>query len=237
MALAAALAWSAPAMAALPFGTLSFVEPTGTVGPNDDIDIWVRFTLDPSSSPLTLVTGDVSGFLAADLPTVGQFFNPDTGRTEEQPFANFTNASLNTYFTCDDTFTNRCNGAQPRAYTYQWNLLDTQERPSAIFKSDLVLAPGQSFDYVFVTLKPALGGAPAGTYSYFDTGLTLEFFGVDAEGNSLSTFGVTIGSTCGDGQSIEQCAFTRTVVAVPEPQTLLLMGVGLAVVALRRRQR
>jgi len=41
-------------------GTLTFIEPTGTVGPTDEIPVWLRFTLDETSDPLVL-TVDAEG--------------------------------------------------------------------------------------------------------------------------------------------------------------------------------
>lgn len=232
----AALTLAPAAFAALPFGTLSFVEPTGTVGPDEVIDVRLRFTLDMNSTALQLVPGDLSAFPPEDLPTEGLFYNPATQQQEQRTFAEVTGAHLNVFFSCSDTFTNNCNGANA-VYTYGWHYDGTPQRPSAIGLSSLVLQPGESFEYVFVTFTPRAGGAPQGTYAFYGTGLTLSFTGVDAGGDPLYTNGVDLGTTCSGGQSAE-CAFTRTVTAVPEPQAWLLMGLGLAaLVPLARRRR
>lgn len=235
-AVAAAVLLAPAAFAALPFGSLSFVEPTGTVGPTDVIDVRLRFTLGMESTPLLLAPGDLSGFQPEDLPTEGEFYNPLTQQYEARPFAQLTDASLNVWFSCSDTFTNNCNGT-PRVYTYNWHYNGTPDRPSAIGMNTLSLQPGDSFEYVFVTFTPRAGGAPAGHYAFYGSGLSLSFNGVDDDGNFLYTNGVDLGFTCSNGQNPD-CAFTRTVVAVPEPQTWLMLGLGLAALApLARRRR
>jgi len=234
-AAAIALLLAPAAFAALPFGSLSFVEPTGTAGPDDVIDVRLRFTLDMNSAPLQLVPGDLSGFVPEDLPTEGRTYDTATDSWVVRPFEHVTGANLNVYFSCNDTFTNGCNGAG-HVYTYDFHFNDSAARPSAIGRSSLVLLPGESFEYVFATFTPPVGGAPAGDYAFYDSGLTLEFTGTGADGNFMYTQGITLGNTCAGGAHSE-CAFTRTITAVPEPQAWLLMALGLVGVAGVARRR
>jgi len=247
LAASAATLFATASWAALPTGTLQYITPTGTVGANEQIDVWVRFTLDANSAPLNFSTdaqtGVVTGFAAADLPTQGTYFDAALGQTVTADFAQITGAGLNTVFYCTDTFTGACNGNTTN-YTFNFFTASQPGMPSINFATSFNLAPGQSTDYVFGQFTPAAGGAAAGTYKLYNTGLFLYFTGVDADGHSLyyaDYFGSTgpntlLGQTCPGGNS-DSCAFIRTVTAVPEPSTYGLMALGLAGVGLVKRRR
>jgi hypothetical protein len=78
----------------------------------------------------------------------------------------------------------------------------------------------------------------AGTYEFYRSVVWLNVGGLDADGRELSSV-VFPASTC-QGNSAADCAadsyFTR-VVAVPEPATYALMGLGLALVGWQARRR
>lgn len=231
---AAALCAGQPARAALPYGTLEFVQRLGTVPNTETIDVWVRLTIDPASSPLNFSSNPLTGFDAADLPTEGQFFDPDTQQWETRAVAEITGAYLNTYFVCSDTFTGGCN-ASTTNYSYSFFLTSLPGMPSLNFRDSFALAPGESFEYVFAQFTPASGGASPGTYYFYGTGATLNFVAYDIAGNFLETQGHDIAATCAGGAT-EACAFTR-IVEVPEPSTWGLMGLGLLTVAGAARRR
>lgn len=247
LAASAATLFASASFAALPTGTLQYITPTATVGADEQIDVWMRFTLDAGSTPLTFATdaqsGLLTGFAAADLPTQGTYTDGQ-GQTVTADFAQITGAGLNTVFFCTDTFTGACNGNTTN-YSFSFFTSSQAGKPSINFVDSFSLAPGQSTDYVFGQFNPAAGGAAAGTYKLYNVGLFLYFTGEDADGHSLyyqNYFGGTgpttlLGQTCPTGDS-DACAFIRTVTAVPEPSTYGLMALGLAAVgALVRRRK
>ena len=235
-ALLAGLLVSAPTWAELPWGSISFDQRVNTVGGNETIDVAVTFTLAADSPALIFAPGDVSAFDPADLPTEGEYWNPDTGESETRPFADYTGAYLNTYFGCGgETFTGVCGGVGS-PYSFEFWLSSAPGKPSVFYANEADLQPGESISYVFGQFKPEGGDAPAGTYHFYRTGLTLNFIGLDAEGHELNWSSHTLGESCSSASS--DCAFTRTVLpAVPEPQTYLMMALGLALFTLRSARR
>lgn len=244
-ALAAAL-FTSMSFAALPTGTLEFITPSGTVRANEQIDVWMRFTLDAGSAPLVFstdpTTGLLTGFDPADLPKQGIYWDAELGQNVTADFAQITSAALNTVFWCTDTFTGGCNRNNTN-YSFDFFTSSQPGKPSLNFVSSFSLAPGQSTDYVFGQFNPVAAGAAAGTYKLYGTGLFLYFMGTDAAGHvmmydnfsSSDSTSTLLGRTCA-AVDTDACAFTRTVVAVPEPSTYLLMALGLAAIgALKRR--
>src|SRR5205807_686765 len=102
----------------------------------------------------------------------------------------------------------------------------------------LSLAPGESKDYLFGTFTP-IGDAPAGTYTFFDAGLTFIFDGTDLNGDAITTTATAAETCTGDDPA---CGFSRVIHAdavtgTPEPATFGLIGMGLGFVGLARRHR
>jgi hypothetical protein len=180
-----ALAFSVCAQAAY-VGSVVFRDPTGTVGPNDTIEIWMRFTLDPSSDPLVLTLDSGAnppfGVPLANIPTNFDFnsYDPNTNSNSYHSGGNFTAVTgvyLNTFFGCTGSFNTSCNDG---AYHFDFNtagpdsinFLPTFDRP------DVSIQPGESRDYLFGTFTPVGGGPVApGIYEFLSTGLTINFTG------------------------------------------------------------
>ena len=204
---------SGTAWAAFPTGTMEFLEPSGTVGPDDSIDVMVRLTLDPGSPSISASFGrfELSTIPSEDLPTQG-YFRTLAGALETRSFATYDPFAFFTpAIDCPQTFTALCTGAG--SYTY------TAGNPG-VDNGFVNLEPGVPYDFAFVHLTPLPGGAQAGAYSWNQAATAITVYGKDALGNSLYR-SVYVAQTC------DECQFTRTVLAaVPEPESYVMMLLG-----------
>ena len=213
---------------------LSFLEPTGTVGPNETIQVWIRITsVGDAAFTFDSTQSAESRFGLPDsipLPLDAIVYTPP-GPPVSVPFAIYQEAYLFTWRSCNDTFSTGCN---PLSHAFQSpigpkNWLDTAQ---------LSLQPGEYLDIHHSDLVPVAGGAAAGTYTLTSLGVGLGVRGRSEADEPLEADLFSFG-TCSTAEP--GCGFTRTVVsAVPEPSTWAMMLGGLAVagfVAGRRRRQ
>lgn len=150
------------AQAAAPEGTLTFIQPTGTALATDAIDVWVRLTLNPDSEPLSIAGGvPLWAYSVSDFNT----------SSSADHYLSITSVNTNIYFTCNSTFTNVCGEG---AYKFEFN---TSGVEGFYNLTDISLAPGASYDYLFGTFKPVGGAAPAGTYTFYNSGAIVQATG------------------------------------------------------------
>lgn len=239
--LLAALAVGASSHAAL---TLTYTNPTGTVGANDAVEIWLTLssdtdvTYDPNDPDGDMTYGGIVA--PGDFPTGG--FAPDAnmgaGDFVEFDFVEFVGSSL--FATCAGSFVvdeDGCGFAMGGTNDYSFSFGPGWDPGN----NGLTLAAGESIDFLFGTFTPVAGGAAEGTYDFFDSGISLFIagFGFDDLGVEVqidTIFDLAIACESGD----PSCRFSRTVTAspVPVPAAFWLLASALfGVAGINRRAR
>lgn len=212
----------------LPFGELTFVNPTGSVANNESIDVALRLTLDSASPALEFdpSSSPEHFFDAAIIPTQGYVY-PPIGPRELRDYDSVTGVRLNVGAGCSGTFIGDCSPGV-LDYTFSFNY----GPGSVIGLSSVNVQPGGTLDFVLGSFAPTSGFATPGTYTFEFALLSLEFYGTDAGGEFVFADGLTLAQTCAT------CNFSRTVVAaVPEPENYAMLLSGLALIGAIARRR
>lgn len=216
VALAAAGAFAQPNM------KLEFVQASSVVSPTDEIPVWVRFTIDEA---LNFDFSQPSPYgLSPDLiPT-----SFASGRPISKD-ATFVFGGPTYSYACVSGAGDCMNNA------YTWEFPDVSDPRAFGFgqsEGQLKLDAG-SYEYLAGTFKPRAEVAP-GDYSMHTINFEIAFLVSDPAFTGLRPVAAVLASTCVQDTS---CAFTRTVTAVPEPQSLMLFVVGLALLPMSQLRR
>lgn len=200
--------------------SVTFTTPTGTVGPNDTIPLWMTLSLAQGSDPLTFDSSSPTGNLPTSLlPTTG-VLNSDY--TTSATFASYQDAYLTEGEGCGGSLNaSSCSSTSP--YT---EVIPPGGTSNWFNTSTLDMTAGQSRSFNVVDFAPQTGPAAPGTYTLTYADLEIAVDGLDANGAKMSAF-VSLGGASN---------FSRTVTAVPVPDSIWLFSTGLAgLVGLARR--
>lgn len=224
LALGVCLAFSAHALP-----TLSFVDRTGVVGPNDVVDIRLRLTADSSGLSFDPSPGS--------LESLRNWLNLNYGSN----YTRLDTVSTTIGIGCNgDTFRPSCdNSAGPYSFGFIHDFYGLTQ---------LSLAAGASLEFLFGKYTPQWGGVPAGGYSLRDAGVFLVLSGMeqvevetyDDSGNftgmvwqekEMNSRTQGLAGTC-QWDTTPACQFERKVVIgdptqIPEPTLPALLLGGL----------
>ena len=207
--------------------TLTYTEPTGIIGPNDSVTVWLKFELATDSDP---------------------FSTDDAGHITSHSILNtYDNPTLDLF---GGSITNSINGFPNPPYDFVWGPgplpAPGDDQDWAPFWNqfhNLDLEAGESFTYASTTFFPA-GGSPVPDGTYTASFYSLAVWGpdyhqrTDADGNPvLDDQGNPIMDISLHDIAVASNTFSRTVESsVPVPATMLLLGPGLAcLMGLRRK--
>lgn len=208
-ALAALGLLTLPALA-LPATTLTLMQPSGVTNGLDAVPIWVTLAVDAAADGPLVVDGSSTSFGPGELDEFSQ--------------VDFVGASASA--SCSTSFWPQppLSGCFDTASA--WKFSFNYDTPSFLNGSH-TLAPGESASFVFGHFTPQNGQVAPGVYSASNFGFALYVSGLDQSGAEINRW-FDLSSTCDSHEP--GCAFTREVIAVPEPATYASMALGLALI-------
>lgn len=212
--------------------SVSFIQPDGIVGADENIEVLLRITSDTDFNFDGLDIDGSYGIDPALIPTEGFFINDDGLQTVA--FAEYGQAFTSYSFTCSGSFSDGGDSVCPPGSEYDFEF--AAPGPDSFGgMSSYSLSAGDSQDFLFGTFVPLDGSAAPGTYNFFGASITVLVTGTgfDMFGNQVDLFrSVTLATTCTTGDT--GCDFSRVV--VPVPAAAWLFGSALLGFAgLRRR--
>lgn len=248
-------------------GALSFVDPSGTVGPTDTVPIRLRLTLDAASDPLVL-SADGSATPAFGVPLTNyptfassiELQNEGINFYQLVSYDSVTNIGLSGSFSCNDTFTaGTCSGG-PYRFEFDFDSPDSPFNTGFVDPVLTVLA-GDSIDFSFGSFVPN-GPVAGGTYHAYGAMLSLGFAGTatfriqatDGNGNPVfdelhqpvwlpdlriaqAESNLELASTPCISNPDPGCAGAFSRTVVPLPGAAWLLGTALGMLGWRQRNR
>lgn len=204
----------APLAQALPTTAVTWTTPSGTTDGKSVVELWMRLSVAADAIGPLVLDGSATSFSAIDMgPVVTPIMVSGFGWSQ-----------------CSGSFVpGDCNNAA-HPWRFDYNYDPVGSFFGHLDRFNRTLQPGESLDILFGRFTPQNGPVAPGTYTFKLAGIGLSLQGLDAKGD-YNYASLKLGDAGSDGVD-----FVR-VVEVPEPGTLLMLGVGLGLLGARLRRR
>lgn len=216
---------SSSALAAWPNITVSYLQQTGVAEANTPIEVWVRVAADRE---IGTAAGFPFGFDAADMPKTETVYDFSTNTIRTYSFASYTSLSIIPGWGC----TPRCD---PPGYTFESFYAPASSTGARSFSSLAGSDRLLTGDFLVGSFIPD-GSVTSGTVTFsLVPSLNFNVQGLATDGTQLNAYlGPSNGFNACPHDKRDTCSFTRTITAVPEPDTLWLWALGVIGVGVAR---